>query len=69
MKNIEYLQSLKKKLSIPNWICRILVLPSIILIGITAPKSTTLATIFTILTTIFIITGLILDKKIKQLIF
>ena len=56
-----------KKLKIIRLICILTLLPLLILIGITAPKSTAIATIFTILLASAIITGLILEKKIKYL--
>ena len=64
------LEKLNKKLKIFKIIrltCIILFLPLLLLIGITAPQNTALATIITVLEIIVIITGLILDKKTKEL--
>lgn len=67
MTNIEELTKKRKTLKIINWICRISVWPFFILMGILAPNSTTLATIMFVLFLIALITGLILDKRIKKL--
>ena len=56
-----------KKFRIIRLICIILIFPLFLGIGAIAPKSTAIATIFTILLAAAIITGLILDKKIKQI--
>lgn len=67
MNNIEQLTKNLKTLKIIRLICIITVIICLPLIGITAPKSTILATIFTFTGIIAIIIGLILDKKIKTI--
>lgn len=64
MKNIEYLEKQIKIQNITNLISNILFIPFILLIGITAPKSTIIATIFLIITIIdFIVMKLSKKKK------
>ena len=67
MNNQEQLNKKLKTYKIIRIICIITFIITILLTGITAPTSTALATIFAFLCIIAIITGLILDKKIKKL--
>lgn len=67
MKEIEILKQKLKKSKIIRLITIITLTISVILVPITAPKSTIAATIFTIIAITSIIIGLIQDKKIKIL--
>lgn len=67
MKNIEYLNKKLKNFKLIRLITIIIFIPSIILIGITAPINQITATIFTFIAIPSLIIGLILDKKIKAI--
>ena len=66
MNNIEQLKKKLKNFKLTRLICIITLTIAAVLIPITAPKSTAIATIFLVIAIISIIIGLILDKKIKE---
>lgn len=67
MKNIEYLKKTLKKHKIIRLITIILFIISIIVVAISAPKSTVTATIFTFIAIPSVIIGLVEDRKIRKL--